>query len=488
MFIIKHYLKNSFIKNIIVFILFILISTLFIQKYHFLTNEMPSRHGDDAAYFNTAFNLKKFNVASHQVEEFRVNNHKNSIKPPFYSFVLSLFLDVDGIFKSVSLECVYSEKIKKECFEFVQKAKKINVYIHFIHSLILFFLIFFFTRNSYLSLFGSLTILFSTYFLKTTNYFMTENLSGILLLLHSFLLYLFFNNKSNLLYLIFSSFFLSILILTKAIFIYWFYLLIFIFLLIIIARHILNFLKLNNPYFFYHLDIWNLLVFFSIVIIIITPWQFRNLIDQGKFKISLQGGNVISERAEYLKTDMEDIKAGIIFYIPSKTLKKNFKSILSEKSYMFDEANKNSHYRNSDNYEKGHVLSKLDWKDKDNSDKIFEKSLQLIFDEPIKHIYLSFMFFVRGIFHETMNNGYPFLLKLTSSIIHWSSTIFLPFIFTISLILRSKIFVLSMPCIFVIFAYSFFTDFEPRYGSVIVSSYILILTYLINNMIRSKNK
>ena len=48
---------------------------------------------------------------------------------------------------------------------------------------------------------------------------------------------------------------------------------------------------------------------------------------------------------------MKDIKAGIISYIPSKTLK-NFKSILSEKSYMFDEANKNSHYRNSDNYEK----------------------------------------------------------------------------------------------------------------------------------------
>ena len=112
----KALFKNSFIKNIIVFILFILISTLFIQKYHFLTNEMPSRHGDDAVYFNTAFNLKKFNVASHQVEEFRVNNHKNSIKPPFYSFVLSLFLDVDGIFKSVSLECVYSEKIKKRMF------------------------------------------------------------------------------------------------------------------------------------------------------------------------------------------------------------------------------------------------------------------------------------------------------------------------------------------------------------------------------------
>ena len=114
--------KFNFLKLSINFILFFLICLIFLLSFHKFGPEIPSRHGDDAAYFNTAFNIEKYGVASHQVEEFRVYKHKNLIKPPFYSYVLSHFFKTDGIFQDVSLGCVYSVNISKICSEFVQNS------------------------------------------------------------------------------------------------------------------------------------------------------------------------------------------------------------------------------------------------------------------------------------------------------------------------------------------------------------------------------
>ena len=169
---------------------------------------------------------------------------------------------------------------------------------------------------------------------------------------------------------------------------------------------------------------------------------------------------------------MKDIKYGIIFYLPSKKIKNKFKDKLKNKTYMFDEANPNSHYQNSDDPEKSFVLSKLEWKEKNKPDKVFNKSVELIKKEPLKHIYLSLMFFVRGVFQETNLNKYPIAIEYISSLVHWSSVIFIPIIFIYLIILKNKLVILILPSIFTIFTYSFFTDFEPRYASVIVSSYV----------------
>ena len=116
---------------------------------------MPSRNGDDAAYFNTAFNIDKFNIASHQVEEYRVYKHKNVIKPPFYSFLLSKFINTDNKYeKGVTLECIYNKPIKDICFEFVQNSKSFNLIIHYIHVLVLYLVIFKITKNYSLSYLG----------------------------------------------------------------------------------------------------------------------------------------------------------------------------------------------------------------------------------------------------------------------------------------------------------------------------------------------
>ena len=158
------------------------------------------------------------------MEEFRIYKHKNLIKPPFYSYVLSLFFKTNGKYSDISLECIYSDKISETCLEFVQSLKKINLGIHFIHSIILYFAIFIFTKNYFLSIAGGLMIFTSSYFLNNTNYFMTETLSATLLLLNSIFLYLFFKmNRFKNIFLIFSSIFLGLLILTKAVYLYFFY-------------------------------------------------------------------------------------------------------------------------------------------------------------------------------------------------------------------------------------------------------------------------
>ena len=468
--------KLNFFKVSINFILFILICSLFLLNFHKFNSETPSRNGDDAAYFNTAFNIQKYGVASHQVEEFRIHNHKNLIKPPFYSYVLSVFFKTNGKYQDVSLECIYSDKISETCLEFVQSLKKINLGIHFAHSIIIFFTILIFTKNYFLSFTGGLIIFTSSYFLNNTNYFMTEILSAALLLLNSIFLYLFFeSNRIKNIFLVFTSIFLGLLILTKAVYLYYFYFLFLFFLIIKFVGLIYLRLKISPPNFSYLIEFKHVLTFFIIVFIFIFPWKFRNFIESGEFKISLQGGNVIAERAEYLKTDIKDIKYGIIFYLPSKKIKNKFKDKLKNKTYMFDEANPNSHYQNSDDPEKSFVLSKLEWKEKNKPDKVFNKSVELIKEEPLKHVYLSLMFFVRGVFQETNLNKYPIIIEYISSLIHWSSTIFIPIVFIYLLILKNKLVILILPSIFTIFTYSFFTDFEPRYASVIVSTYVLLI-------------
>lgn len=476
--------KFSFFKLSIIFILFILICSFFLLSFHKFNLQTPSRHGDDAAYFNTAFNIEKYGVASHQVEEFRIYNHKNLIKPPFYSYVLSLFFKTNGKYQDVSLQCIYSDKISKTCLEFVQSLKKINLGIHFFHSIILFFTIIIFTKNHFLSFAGGLIIFTSSYFLNNTNYFMTEILSAALLFLNSIFLYLFFeSNRFKNIFLIFTSIFLSLLILTKAVYLYYFYFLFLFFLFIKFVGLTYLRLKISPPNFSYLIEFKHVLIFSIIVLIFISPWKFRNFVESGEFKISLQGGNVIAERAEYLKTETKDIKYGIIFYLPSNKIKNKFKDQLENKIYMFDEANLNSHYQNSDDPEKSFVLSKLDWKEKNKPDKVFNKSVELIMEEPIKHIYLSLMFFVRGVFLETNINKYPMIIEYISSLVHWSSVIFIPIIFLYLIATKNKYFILILPSIFTIFTYSFFTDFEARYGSVIVSTFVLLVMIFIKKII-----
>ena len=469
------------------FILLLSICFIFLKSFHKLSLEMPSRHGDDAAYFNTAFNIEKYGVASHQVEEFRIYNHKNLIKPPFYSYVLSLFFKTDGKFQNVNLECIYSNNINKTCFEFVQNIKNINLGIHFFHSIILYFIILFFTKNYLLSISGGLMIFTSSYFLNNSNYFMSESLSAILLLLNSIFFYLFFGStKFKNIFLILSSIFLGLLILTKAIYLYYFYFLFSLSLLVKFIKFFFIKLKISPPNFSFLFELKHILIFLIIVFIFVSPWKFRNFIESGQFKISLQGGNVIAERAEYLKTDIKDIKYGIIFYIPSKKIKEKFKDQLEIKKYMFDESDLNSHYRNSDDPEKSFVLSKLDWKEKNKPDKVFNKSVELIKKEPFKHMYLSFMFFIRGIFQETIVNKYPIFIEYMSSLLHWSSVLFVPIIFLSLVLLKNKYAFLILSSTFTITTYSFFTDFEPRYASVIVSSYLLVVMIFIKKIFENK--
>mgnify|MGYP007000115202 CR=1 len=56
-------INKKSILNIIFFLVFTILSIIFLKNYHFTNENLPSRNGDDAAYFNTAFNIDRFNIA-----------------------------------------------------------------------------------------------------------------------------------------------------------------------------------------------------------------------------------------------------------------------------------------------------------------------------------------------------------------------------------------------------------------------------------------
>ncbi len=51
---------------------------------------------------------------------------------------------------------------------------------------------------------------------------------------------------------------------------------------------------------------------------------------------------------------------------------------------------------------------------------------------------------------------------------------------------KNKFAILILPSIFTIFTYSFFTDFEPRYASVIVSTYVLLVMIFLKEIFNYK--
>jgi hypothetical protein len=435
--------------------------------------------GDEGIYFNTSYNIRNFNIASYQIESDRIFLYKNALKPPLYSFYLSLFLPKN----EDDLNCLYKFKNEK-CIEYLDFSKNVNYFTHIFHSLFLCLFIFLLTKNLYLSTGSFLLLLSSTYFLHITNYYLSEGLCSIILLFHSFCFYKFFS-KFKKKYLVLSSITLALLILTKAIFIYWFYLIIFLWILLILLIKIRNYNYVFTSYKLNFLNFKRLVIFFLLVTIIQFPWQIRNFYETGNFNISTQGGNVLSERVEYMKSSYQELKFSFVWYLPRSEIRdKIIKKLGYENFELFDESNKNSHYRISSENERGLVLSQLDWKDKKNPKKVFNKSLDVILEDPIKHLSLSIIFLFRGMFLETdesnLDNYQYYLTNLT----HWPSTVVLIIFLFIFIVKKSKKLYLIAPSIFVIIAYSNFTDFEPRYGSIYYSIFLLVVSIIINDKIK----
>ena len=169
---------NKYLISILIITIAIFLTILNKNKIFKVTG-LPG--GDEAVYFNTAYNIKNFNVASYQKDYDRIFVHKNVLKPPLYSYYLSLFYPKNND----DLNCLYSKK-KQECVKYLNISKNVNFYTHISLSLILFLFVYLLTKNAFISLFSFILILTSTYFLNITNYFLSEGFSALIFLIHSF--------------------------------------------------------------------------------------------------------------------------------------------------------------------------------------------------------------------------------------------------------------------------------------------------------------
>lgn len=470
-------------KQFALFFFFILIVSYF-PLTKIINALPPSKNGDNAIYFNSAYNLSKFKILSHQIEEFRVSAYKSVLKPPLYSFVLSLGFKSEDL-KQSKLNCVYEQIPQDHCKSLLISSKKIiNLTLHYILSISVFITIFLISRNKIYSLLGFIIIFYSTYFMGQINNYMTETLAAILLLWHSY--FLFRTIQSNYYFKInflLSAFFLGLLILCKAIYLYWFYIILF-FCFIYFMKIQIN-KKLKKFNFPYHLKFKKelILIFFVTTMLIYSPWMIRNFLVDGNLNISSQGGNVIAERAEFLNYNYKKYHYGFIWYLPNSNLRKKLINYYNyKKFYKFDESHPESFYGLSDDENKGFILSKLKGRDKDNSKKIFSKSLEEINNYPFKNSYLTLLMIYRGSFINTTDNNFPNYLKVFSSLTHWPAVIMIIIFFIYGLISKKRFIFFLSPSLFAILSYASLTDFESRYASIFIPIFIIqVSLYLYEN-------
>ena len=83
--------------------------------------------------------------------------------------------------------------------------------------------------------------------------------------------------------------------------------------------------------------------------------------------------------------------------------------------------------------------------------------------------------------HESNLSNYQYYL---TNLTHWPSTVILIIFLFVFIVKKSKKLYLIAPSIFVIIAYSNFTDFEPRYGSIYYSIFLLVVSIIINDKMK----
>ena len=460
-----------------------LILGLFFVSKSKITDYPPHRNGDNGAYFLSAYNLKKFNIYSYQHHEFRVENHKNIIKPPLYSFGLSFFMkQTDVIQNNASCFFLGDYYNNNLCKNMIRNAKIFNVLIHLALSISIFLILFDLTRNIYIPFVGFYLIYFSNFFSSQINNFMTESLSSFLLLLHSYFLIKIFKSQSISIYhVVCSAIFLGLLILTKAIFLYWFYIIVTIFVLFYGLIQLKKFFYIYSLPYLHRYTLKKFLLFFFITFIIYVPWQVRNFMVDGRFEISSQSGNVIAERAEYLNYDIKKYHYAFVWYLPYSEFKKKILSKFDQSLFSkFDESHPSSFYRLSSDRDNGFILSKLNEKEKNNPGLLFKQSLKYILENPFKNIYLSIILIYRASFMSTISTDplFTFINDFFTAASHWPSTFGLLFIFLLFLIKKNKNIFFIAPSIFGILSYGFLTDFESRYAAIFVPVFIVLILTL----------
>ncbi len=471
-------------KKIILLILTILVClsifSINSKKYNQQNYLPPAINGDSHQYL--AMSLQIFNNKTITHDHPNVigwpSNYREFVYPLYISFFYN-FLDSDHDYS----ECVLEKQIK-ECVNFYKVISIAQVLLLF--ATLITCLMFLHKRPIYYIL-SSLIILYVFYHKEMIFYFGPEHLSALLLFYTSYYLKkLVYSTKYQ--DLLICSFFFVTLIFIKNIFHYLSFLILIFSGIIIFTNYIkfkLSFSIINKSKIF----TINLFVVSLISLILVMPYQLRNVIHFDDSSLSKRGKEMLTLRNEFLKADYKTLTKGFYYYFPNIFGFKNDRMRKIQGESFFYEQNQKSHYRTYTK-ENGYMINYFNNKygtkysgygelELYEKKKIMKTNVEIYLKNIVKQSYISCLIFFRGL-NENYNIAKKNLFqKFVFDIFYYFFTFY--FFYSFFKSLRNKDmsnFIFYIPTIYFIFMMSTLSNTEPRMNNSLIL--ILILNFFIN--------
>ncbi len=408
-------------------------------------------------YYKTIINLTTLGI--HSYDDYDIK--KSHYRDPLYPYIISFFIKKTIKDTAELSKCHFEENSHKDiCQESLKIIAEFNKwnYIFFVFSLILISRYFF---KNYFAII-SLLILINPLFKDQIILVFTELISMNLILIYSFFLNYFITKKNN---SIFSSLLtglvFALLMYVKSVYFYLIYIYVALSFVYLIFFILSKLYFLNNMQI--HFNFKFLIVHCLIALSLIMPWQLRNVIEFGDYKISDRASGVLSLRAEVFDITKDEYIHGFKYWLPDSKLRDHLildKEILSVK---FDDSQENKlAWWNRHDKTYGFVLSRMSL-DSINTNHLIEYESKKVFMENfVLNVPITFLFFYKSLFIE-------FKANIFYKLVTWFLPLIFLFFFFKLLFTKNFFFIFFfLPAISHIGIYSYFTYYETRYNLLII--------------------
>lgn len=455
---IKFYNKSLIYQIFNFFFILLLILNFFKIFNSSYQASYPTSGSDHEMYFDTIINLLENNIHSYDKD----NVEKSFYRDPLYPFLVSLFFKFrNSNFNSLD-KCKYDHnKNDEDCISILKSIGQFNK----VNYLCFFLLVLLIAKKLFDQKFAfiSFLILFNPLYEDQIILVFTELISTSLFLIYCFLLFLICTRQNKIIfYTILCSIIFAALILTKSVYFYLNYIYFFIcsIFFIFFLFYKIGFLKT----FYLKFNLKILILHSLLALILIMPWQLRNVAEFGEYKISDRSSGVLSLRAEVFDINWAEYFHGYKYWMPDSKIR-NY--LITENDYLsikYNDIPDNIHaWWNRHDKTYGYVLSRIDLSNIKTNPIITKESLLVFKENILLNIPLSLLFFYKSLFIE-------FESILIYKIITWLLPLIFVYFVLIDLIRKQNYSYLFfyLPTIYHIAMYSFFTYYEPRYNLLII--------------------
>ncbi len=457
--------KKIFIYTLL---LLIFISTVFYTCYKNISEETPEK--DAGEYLLMAYNLQKYKTLSLEPGDIE-NPEPTAYREPVFPAYLALCIFLNPTTREMGREELFTGGIRY--------LKFMQIPILIIISLIAFYAVYIFTKNLTISFITMFLIGISISLEGTIFKLLSENISALLIILNSLLLFKLLTQKKIILFILL-GFTSGILVLDKAIFQY--------FIILLLIFLVVYYLK--TKFVAKKVFITGFLLLLLINSSIIGSYMIRNYQQFNNSNLTGRGGIVLLIRAEKDNMTLKEYAASLLYWTPSEKINTLLmQKIFSESDYRrLIRSNNDSFYYKVTREELGAkndtvtntILPEYTSFEKD--EELKNKAIKMILKNPFRHVIATVQFVWRGIFVE---KGFLLILPGSTKIEILNNNLlnlflFFSFFYMFIYSIRKRmwhLFAFMMPGIYLFSINSFITHNIPRYNIPIIP--VLIISMIL---------